>query len=42
MSLALQPISYREAMAFIDKHHRHHKRPRGWLFGHRRQRRHVC
>jgi hypothetical protein len=33
MSLALQPISFREAMAFIDKHHRHHKRPRGWLFG---------
>lgn len=32
-ALSLQPITYREACAFIDKHHRHHKPPQGYLFG---------
>lgn len=31
--LVLQPITLREASAFIAKHHRHHKPPRGWKFG---------
>lgn len=31
--LALQPITQREAFAFISAHHRHHEPPRGWLFG---------
>lgn len=30
---ALQPITQREAFAFISEHHRHHEEPRGWLFG---------
>lgn len=29
----LQPIYQRAAFAFIDAHHRHHRRPTGWLFG---------
>lgn len=33
MSLAIQPISFREACAFIRTHHRHHKPPVGWMFG---------
>ena len=33
MSLTLQPITQREAMEYIRRHHRHHKPPRGWLFG---------
>ena len=31
--LELQPISYKEACAFIKKHHRHHLPPQGWKFG---------
>lgn len=31
--LMLQPITYPEASAFIDKHHRHHLPPQGWKFG---------
>lgn len=30
--LELQPISLREACAYIKKHHRHHKPPRGCKF----------
>ena len=33
MKLQLQPITWREAKAFIEAHHRHHKAPQGWLFG---------
>lgn len=33
MSLTVQPISFKEAKAFIAKHHRHHKPPVGWMFG---------
>jgi hypothetical protein len=33
VSLALQPITYREAAAFIAEHHRHHLPPVGWKFG---------
>jgi hypothetical protein len=29
----LQPIYQRGAFAFIELHHRHHRRPTGWLFG---------
>lgn len=32
-SLELQPITYAEACAFIDEHHRHHLPPQGWKFG---------
>jgi len=32
MSLELQPLTLREACAFVTKHHRHHKAPRGCLF----------
>jgi hypothetical protein len=32
MTLQLQPISIREAKAFVKKYHRHHKAPRGVLF----------
>lgn len=31
--LLIQPITQREAKAFIVRHHRHHKPPTGWLFG---------
>jgi hypothetical protein len=31
--LQLQPISFREACAFIKTHHRHHTPPQGFLFG---------
>jgi L-amino acid N-acyltransferase YncA len=31
-NLSLQPITLREAMAFTDRHHRHHKAPQGGLF----------
>ena len=31
--LELQPITYKEACVFIDKHHRHHLPPQGWKFG---------
>jgi hypothetical protein len=30
---SLQPITQREAFAFIAEHHRHHDEPEGWLFG---------
>ena len=33
MSLSLQSITFPAACAFVDKHHRHHKPPRGWKFG---------
>lgn len=33
MPLDLQPITYREACAFIRQHHRHHLPPVGWKFG---------
>jgi len=31
--LIVQPITFREACAFVGRHHRHHKPPQGWLFG---------
>lgn len=31
--LNLQPVTYREACAFIGEHHSHHLPPQGWLFG---------
>ena len=31
--LEIQPITYREAIAFIAKHHRHHAPPQGYKFG---------
>lgn len=31
--LELQPITYKEACAFIDQYHRHHLPPQGWKFG---------
>jgi hypothetical protein len=31
--LALAPLTYRAARAFVQEHHRHHKPPQGWLFG---------
>ena len=30
--LELQPISYREALAFIEEYHRHHQPPQGYKF----------
>ena len=30
--LVLQPVTLREACAFIEEHHRHHEPPRGCLF----------
>ncbi len=30
--LELQPITFREASAFVEKHHRHHQPPQGHLF----------
>lgn len=33
MSLSLVPITFKEACAFIEKYHRHHKPPQGWKFG---------
>lgn len=32
MALELQPVTFREACTFIEKHHRHHKPPRGHKF----------
>ena len=32
MTLELQPITYREAAAFVRRHHRHHIEPRGQKF----------
>lgn len=31
--LELRPITFALACDFIDRHHRHHKRPQGWKFG---------
>lgn len=33
MNYSLQPITQREAFAFIAAHHRHHDEPEGWIFG---------
>lgn len=33
MTLELQPITFKEACAFIVKHHRHHQPPQGWKYG---------
>jgi hypothetical protein len=33
LKLDIQPITYPEACAFIDQHHRHHLPPQGWKFG---------
>ncbi len=32
MGLGLTPISFREAGAFVQDHHRHHSKPQGCLF----------
>lgn len=32
MRLELSPITLREACAFVDQHHRHHRAPRGGIF----------
>lgn len=32
MRLELQPITLREARAFVNRHHRHHRAPQGGLF----------
>jgi hypothetical protein len=31
--LELQPITFKEARAFVEEHHRHHTPPVGWKFG---------
>lgn len=31
--LQLEPITFREASAFVEEFHRHHKKPNGWRFG---------
>ncbi len=31
--LRIVPITLRQACAFIERHHRHNKPPRGWKFG---------
>lgn len=33
MTLSLQPITFAEMCAFVELHHRHHKKPQGWKFG---------
>jgi len=33
VKLELQPITYKEAVQFIKKHHSHHLPPQGWKFG---------
>lgn len=33
VKLELQPVTYAEACAFINEHHRHHLPPQGWKFG---------
>lgn len=30
--LKIRPISFRDACAFVDQHHRHHRRPQGHKF----------
>lgn len=32
MSLQLVPVTLREAKAFVERHHRHHRAPQGGLF----------
>jgi hypothetical protein len=32
--LDLRPVAFAEAAAFVDEHHSHNSRPRGWKFGH--------
>ncbi len=32
--LELEAVDFRTACAFVDEHHRHHERPRGWRWGH--------
>ena len=32
MTLALMPLTLREARAYVDQHHRHHRAPQGGLF----------
>lgn len=32
MSLTICPVSFAEACAFVERHHRHHRPPRGHLF----------
>lgn len=27
------PLTFKQACEFIEKHHRHHKKPQGWKFG---------
>lgn len=29
----MRPVTYREACAYINAHHRHHHKPQGWKFG---------
>ena len=31
--LTIQPIEWKEAIAFISRFHRHHRPPQGWKFG---------
>lgn len=31
--MTIIPIFQDEAFAFIEQHHRHHKKPTGWIFG---------
>src|SRR5262245_50443426 len=33
MPLVFQPVTFRQACAFVAQHHAHHKPPRGWKFG---------
>jgi hypothetical protein len=33
VTLQICPVTLREASAFIERHHRHNKPPRGWKFG---------
>jgi hypothetical protein len=33
VTLALQPIDFKEAATFVAQHHRHHPPARGWKFG---------
>ena len=33
MRLRLQPITFGEAAAFVEQHHRHHPSPVGWKYG---------
>src|SRR5689334_16647374 len=32
--LRLVPVDFRTASEFVDRHHRHHRRPVGWRWGH--------